>query len=785
MLRSIGVSYRRNLILARGRGRDHRPGFRIPLNTTPLRSSLVETSAPPLDAGPSPSLMLRYTLQIRALSTSSSICGPSKNSIHVAQHRTGTADDKRTEPALETKIEPKTETETAVRKTLRRVAELQKRVASENSKSVKQGIIAEYPDLRELLEYVYDPDHRTHITWNLLLKYVESQSLVHSDDDDNRKGKPRQSDSSGTLPTPDTLIELLDLLSKKVITGNLAKDTILEFLFRNQVMYIDKVNRKCTWDTERDQEIVDVFGRLLDRNLTAGFGAKTLQDVKWPESQTQLDIPGKNQMTPESTRSSSTVLRSHSLLSFPQPSKATPSSGPSSSTNLNNDSDSNSDSGQTQTPLHPNLASLEKFEVALGKSIEPPFDVLFKDCQASWYASRKLDGVRCLTFLDFQIPSSSSSISADIDTKPKLASIHFVSRTGKPFYSLSNLESQLAPLADLPELRNWLDADPLIVERGQEGVVVKRLILDGEVCVMRPKSDTEMEADQPRDDGTEGTLTTARKGLEGSSASQAEIRVGSTADEIWLADDPFVEDFPSTVSLMRRTDTIQHLSYFIFDVLSYSQVNTKGALSPSSSSLSSSSSEVALNLKFSERIKQIRHVVSWLNNELDKRGVKEKMVKDLKQIKIGSADEVEGMVRRAAQEGWEGLVFRKDEVYKGKRSPDIRKFKKWQDAEYVVESIDTSSMRLSINGVFGTYEALSNVWISHEGHKVSVGSGFTADQRIRYAQNPEGPEGIVGKMITVEYFSESVAANRGGGQGGKSLRFPRVKMVWVEGKRGM
>jgi hypothetical protein len=35
---------------------------------------------------------------------------------------------------------------------LSRVAELQRRVAAENSKPRKQDIIAEYPDLRELLE---------------------------------------------------------------------------------------------------------------------------------------------------------------------------------------------------------------------------------------------------------------------------------------------------------------------------------------------------------------------------------------------------------------------------------------------------------------------------------------------------------------------------------------------------------------------------------------------------------------------------------------------------------
>lgn len=105
---------------------------------------------------------------------------------------------------------------------------------------------------------------------------------------------------------------------------------------------------------------------------------------------------------------------------------------------------------------------------------------------------------------------------------------------------------------------------------------------------------------------------------------------------------------------------------------------------------------------------------------------------------------------------------------------DIRKFKKWQDAEYVVKSADTSTMRLAINDVFDEYEALANIWIEHKGHPVSVGSGFSAEERLRYAEKPEE---IVGKTITVEYFSESDAIGR---EGTKSLRFPRVKTIWGE-----
>ena len=46
-------------------------------------------------------------------------------------------------------------------------------------------------------------------------------------------------------------------------------------------------------------------------------------------------------------------------------------------------------------------------------------------------------------------------------------------------------------------------------------------------------------------------------------------------------------------------------------------------------------------------------------------------------------------------------------------------------------------MRLAVNGVFGEYDAMANIWIEHKGVRVSVGSGFTADQRIKFGQNPD------------------------------------------------
>ena len=71
------------------------------------------------------------------------------------------------------------------------------------------------------------------------------------------------------------------------------------------------------------------------------------------------------------------------------------------------------------------------------------------------------------------------------------------------------------------------------------------------------------------------------------------------------------------------------------------------------------------------------------------------------------------------------------------RRSDIRKFKKWQDAEYTVVDVENSRMRLAVDGVYGEYDAMANIWVEHKGVRVSVGSGFTADQRIQFGKNQE------------------------------------------------
>ena len=84
------------------------------------------------------------------------------------------------------------------------------------------------------------------------------------------------------------------------------------------------------------------------------------------------------------------------------------------------------------------------------------------------------------------------------------------------------------------------------------------------------------------------------------------------------------------------------------------------------------------------------------------------------------------------------------------RRSDIRKFKKWQDAEYTVIDVENSRMRLAVNGVYGDYDAMANIWVEHKGVRVSIGSGFTANQRIQFGKNPG--------LIVSDAFSDQLMA---------------------------
>lgn len=400
---------------------------------------------------------------------------------------------------------------------------------------------------------MYDPNFRTHLSYVSLRRYLS---------DNMRRQTAHQQDEDLTIS------DLFHALANRDVTGNAAKDRVLAFLRSNKI--IDEE------DTPSPE--LETFGRLLDRNLVAGFGAKTLSAVQWDRR----------------------VARKASKLGTgPNPPRGR--KGP----ELTARSDISA-VAKTSTRSR----NLKTFSVALGKSIEAPFRDIDRS-DVPWYVSRKLDGVRVVTLLDFLVAPAGVEI----------VKVEFRSRTGKPFTSLGVVEERLQQLVHFPKLREWLERDAESVSEDRDEKI-KRLVLDGEICVMREKQDGRPSTLRP-DDGT-------------------------GAGAIWT-DDNLEEDFTSTVSEIRRGPpfTIAHPVYFIFDIID-------------STSFGSGSGPSV----FSHRVQDMEELGEWLASLPEK----EKVLRPLAQWKVTDLKDIEGMVQRAAEEGWEGLVFRADKPYKGKRS---------------------------------------------------------------------------------------------------------------------
>ena len=130
-------------------------------------------------------------------------------------------------------------------------------------------------------------------------------------------------------------------------------------------------------------------------------------------------------------------------------------------------------------------------------------------------------------------------------------------------------------------------------------------------------------------------------------------------------------------------------------------------------------------------------------------------------------------VSAAKENGWEGLMLRKDAPYQGKRSNDVLKVKQFYDAEYVVVDIENAVNRVIVDGKEVEELMMRNVVIEHKGYRVQVGSGFNHEQKRYYFENPNE---IIGKQITVQFFEESFTDK------GISLRFPTVKAIYENGR---
>lgn len=217
--------------------------------------------------------------------------------------------------------------------------------------------------------------------------------------------------------------------------------------------------------------------------------------------------------------------------------------------------------------------------------------------------------------------------------------------------------------------------------------------------------------------------------------------------EVCLMNESGQEDFQGIIKeIGRKNHTIKNPKYLVFDCLTLQEFNEQTSSN---------------DRKFRDRITIAALLFS---------GIELKHTSILKQTLIESEEHLQAEITNSTAQGWEGLMLRKDTPYIGKRSDEILKVKKFWDAEYVVEGIENSIHRVIEDGREIEEEMLGNIFITHKGNQVRVGSGFSIEQRRNFYKNPDQ---IMGKTITVQYFEETTDQH-----GQHSLRFPVVKAIY-------
>ena len=216
--------------------------------------------------------------------------------------------------------------------------------------------------------------------------------------------------------------------------------------------------------------------------------------------------------------------------------------------------------------------------------------------------------------------------------------------------------------------------------------------------------------------------------------------------ELCLVDDDGNEDFQGVMKQLKKKDhTIPNPSFKIFDMITHDEFYSKKG---------------ERNRPYSIRYNNLREVMR--DNSCACLSV-------LAQEFIKDDNHFAEWTKRGNDYGWEGVMLRADEPYKGKRSKDLLKVKKFFDDEYEVVDTEMGSFRYVKNNAECEETMLSCVTIKHKDHLVRVGSGFTIEQRQEFYQNPNK---ILGQTITVQYFEETKNQD-----GGISLRFPTFKIL--------
>lgn len=241
-----------------------------------------------------------------------------------------------------------------------------------------------------------------------------------------------------------------------------------------------------------------------------------------------------------------------------------------------------------------------------------------------------------------------------------------------------------------------------------------------------------------------------RKGqpIEGMTDLEKEImklRNGIVLDgELLLRNDnnlPADELFRETQKVVRKDGVKKNLEFYAFDILSVEEFKNG----------------ISIN-KYEHRREELESLFSFFGEDFE-------YTKVLPVLYKGDDKNMIGVLMKYAEEkGWEGLMVNSaDGLYQSKRTSDLLKVKHMETADLLVMSIEKA-----IDGQFK--DMLARVNVEYKGNLVGVGSGFSIEERKKFAENPDL---IVGKIIEVQYFEES----KDDKTGQPSLRFPVFKGI--------
>ncbi|KAF9972359.1 hypothetical protein BGZ73_004547 [Actinomortierella ambigua] len=725
---------------------------------------------------------------------------------------------------------------------------------STNSAKGKRDILAQYAPLAPILQWTYDPYRQLHVTSSSIIKYALAKSSSVAPEKHPASHGAQSLWSSGV--TYNTLQQLLEALCLRSITGNKAKDSVMLFLdrfCRDPSMSSSSPTSTSLTAQDTLQQLLRsprslVFFKILDKHLKAGCSVGLISSV----------FPG---LIP-----SFHVALGHSLLRLDDARKLFPSSA---SVPHQDEASGKATRGEgvDKGKKKRQKDAASKKETSSSAHAASPLTATTSslsspspspsNASSAWFGSRKLDGVRCLITVSLATGVAEAvtrsgrhfKTLSEIETAvAKMFGGDSLEERTKFFRIATgggmdpNADAMMTATTTATTASDADKTDKKKQRRRPESsssspsstlqALPESLILDGEICVLDASQMTRTplsgNQEQEGHGGEEGPFDFDRGGI-GQESFLATVRyikasapttslpadlqerrmekkvnskkVLSVQDDDDMDEDEDEEDPLKRLSASSSSGAISPNAnfqpvYCIFDCLTEQEFRSRKGTRP-----------------FSQRIQGLWQAMSHQKN----RGASSASasathpthnnIRILSQHRICDFQQLEQIVAQSLERGWEGVMLRKNVGYEGRRSRNLLKIKKFQDAEFVVEDVLTGQLRLPdpATGQYKERHALTSVVIRHKGSRVRVGSGFSVEDRIRYAQHPEL---LLGKIITVQYFEESVSLrsasgtngpggganeDRGGSDGGDdddtsggvSLRFPTVKAIYESGERDL